>query len=345
MGDKTAVEARIDALLRNRRLIDAPTPGARFIRSGTGQRLLAGVPTISGTESVNVTGSAVETIALLRDAASAATMLPAEFPDIERQVQVLPQPTSLLPFCTMIPGTSPFVPVVPEQGVLGVADFADDGQPLPSANSEPTWSVELFEAGRVGRVIRVPLESLQDAGQAEATINRLLTQDFREALERKVIDGNDFHVVSNRPALIGVKNTSGVAFVNASLVSVVTALTSAVAEIQAMGYYGPHIVTASPETLRRILGETLDSTGNSMRWRELLPTVAGWIPTRRLEDGTAVVGQFSEVQVFLTGSFTVELRQVDDDVSRGTVHIGGWQRIAVWVRGAGAFQVIEDIAA
>jgi HK97 family phage major capsid protein len=258
--------------------------------------------------------------------------------DADRIVQIVPSPVALLPFCTIVPTSSLQIPTVTNESQIDDADFAEDGQNLPGLTGAGAggWTVDYLEAKRVGRNIPVPLEVLDDAGQAEAIVDRLITQNFRRRLETLAVTGN----ITN---LTGVTNTAGVATISASGSNLVDPLAAAVADISSAGFYGPYVIAAHPLTLEAIWTQK-DSADNYLRVRSALPMVQSWAPAPGLSTGTAVVGDFSELLIYLQGAFTIAITQAYlDFLSRGMALVKGVQRAAIWVKSPGAFTIITNL--
>jgi len=223
------------------------------------------------------------------------------------------------------------------------ASYAPDAMNLPGiaelevGGSIAGWSVNYLEAVRVGRIIPVPISILQDAGQAEASIDRLITQNWARAVENYIVAGTFAN-------LIGIVNTPGVPTLPVgSPLSEFDSIAAGVAGVQSAGWYGPHAVAASPNTLEKLF--TLrDNFGNYLRWRSALPTVAAWVPTPGLPDGTAVICDPREVILYLMGTFDILLSQgFADFLTRNLVAVRGEQRAAIWIRNPEAFVIIDSI--
>ena len=263
-------------------------------------------------------------------------------PAAERIVQVRPTPTAFLEMCTIVPTDTVQIPVVPESFQIEEAGYAPDGTNLPgfdgldSTADIAAWSVNYLEAVRVGRMVYpVPLTLLQDAGQAQAVVDRLITQNWSRTVENYIVAGSS-------PNLVGIMNTPGIVTSSAEGTPV-DALASAVAAVASGGFYGPHAVVGAPRTLERVW-TAQDSTGNYLRLHTALPTVGAWVFAPGLPDGLVIVGDPLEVVVYLQGTFGVLVSQnVGDAFARGVSALKGEQRAAVWVRNPDAFNVVTGL--
>lgn len=326
-------------LLASGKARTASTPGVRFRTSELGQRLASKVP-LSGTEGVDVTDGPEHLAAFLRSfrqRALNASELALE-PDAPRIIQTVPVPAALLSLCTIVPTDTVNIPTVPESLQIEDAGYAADATNLPGLLADydvASFSVDMLEAVRVGRVIPVPLAVLTDEGQAEAVINRLLSMNWAWAVENYVIQGG----VAN---LMGITNTAGVTTMPAGSAPI-DALATAAASVTADGWYGPHAVIGNPFTLYELF--TLkDSTGNYLRRHEALPTVGAWVPAPGMTPGSVIVCDPSEVDVYLQGSFSVAVNQgYLDFMARGMALVSGMQRAAIWVKNPGAFVVVDEL--
>jgi HK97 family phage major capsid protein len=329
------VRGRLRLALRDQR--GDPSPGLRFRQSELGQRLARG-ERLRDRESIDVVEDPWELRnVLLRSMADVTSMLELEA-DADRIVQVRPTPTALLPLCTLVPTTSVQIPTVVESSQVDDAGYAPDGSNLPGLTgaSAGEWAVDYLEAPRVGRIIPVPLQVLDDAGQAEAVIDKLVTQNWRRAVENYVVAGN----VAN---LTGITNTSGIGSVDATSTNLIDALASGVADVQAGGFYGPHAVVANPSTLKAIWTQK-DSSNNYLHRNQALPTVANWVPAPGVPADTAIVCGPAQILVYLQGSFTVSITQAYlDFLARAMAAVKGEQRAAIWIRNPDAFVVVENL--
>ncbi|HXP32566.1 MAG TPA: phage major capsid protein, partial [Acidimicrobiales bacterium] len=260
----------IRAQLRAERRSASPnaSPGARFRGSDLARRLASGKGLEGGHHRVEVTEDPWQFRDYLR--ARAFDMSALELmTDAERIVQVRPTPVSLLPLVTIVPTSTVQIPTIPESLQVEDASYTPDAQNLPGLGPDVDgsniagWSVDYLEAVRVGRIIPVPLAILEDAGQAEATIDRLISQNWARAIEGYLVAGN----VTN---LVGITQTAGVqGFTVGSPLSEFDSLAAGVAAVMSGGFYGPHVVAASPNTLKDLF--TLrDNFGNYLRWRSAL---------------------------------------------------------------------------
>lgn len=319
----------------------AETPGMRFVMSEIGERLASGA-SIPDTMRVEV-ASADDVAALFRSMrfrafdTSALSMLP----DAQREIQVRPTPTALLPLVTIVPvGYEMQIPTVPEAFQLEDAAAVPDATNLPGLDDSPdvaSFDVAYLEAMRVGRIIPLPLQVLQDSGQAEVIVDRLITQNYRRALEGYIAVG-DFS-----PALVGITNTFGVVHTSAGGTPI-DDLADAVEAVVAGGFYGPHAVVGAPTTLKALFTKK-DTTGNYLRRDLALPTVSAWVPAPAMPSGTVVVCDPAEVLLYLVGDFIISISQgYADFFSRALAAVKGEQRAAIWIRNPGAFRVVDSIS-
>lgn len=316
-----------------------PSPGLRFRESELGRRLARG-GALNGRECVEVTEDPWDLVDVLRsrsltDVVSALQMEA----DAPRVVQVRPTPVAFLPLCTLVPSASVQIPTVTESSQVEDAAFAPDGLNLPGIEGGTTgeWQVDYLEAVRVGRIIPVPLAVLEDAGQAEAVIDKLVTQNWRRAVESYVVAG------SVSPNLVGITNTQDVVTVDATGELAPDALAQGVSDVQSGGFYGPHAVVASPATLKGIWTQK-DSAGNYLRLRSALPTVTAWVPAPGVPANTAIVCDPTEILVYVVGTFEISITQAYlDFLARNMAAVMGVPRAAIWVRNPDAFAVVENL--
>jgi len=334
-------EARARLREAQRANADQPSPGVRFRNSPLGRRL-ASHKAPKENESVDVTTDPRELRDhLLRNRSLADIMSALQLEeDAPRIVQVVPTPVALLPLCTIVPTSSTQIPTVVDDVQVENAAYAPDGQNLPGldGSSSGKWTVNYLEAVRVGRVIPVPLAVLEDAGQAEAIVDKLITQNWQRAVEMYALVGP-----GTNANLTGVAETDDVPTIDATSTNLIDPIAQAVEDIQSGGFYGSHVVTANPITLKAIWGQK-DLDNNYLRIRSALPTIGAWVPAPSLPVGTAVAGDFSELLVYLQGTFTVSITQgYEDFLSRNMAAVMGVQRAAIWVRNPTAFAIIENL--
>jgi len=244
----TTEEIRAQLRAETRSASPTASPGARFRASELGRRLASGRGLDGGHHRVEVSPDPWQFRDYLRTRAFDMSALEL-MTDAERIVQVRPTPVSLLPLVTIVPTSTVQIPTIPESLQVEDASYTPDAQNLPGLGPDVDgsniagWSVDYLEAVRVGRIIPVPISILQDAGQAEATIDRLISQNWARAIEGYLVAGN----VTN---LVGITNTAGVPGISVGSLTAIDALAAGVAAVMSGGFYGPHIVAASPITLR-----------------------------------------------------------------------------------------------
>jgi len=339
---RTSEEIRAQFRAEKRSASPNASPGARFRASDLGRRLASGKGLDGGHHRVEVSEDPWAFRDYLRTRAFDMSALEL-MTDAERIVEVRPTPVSLLPLVTIVPTSTVQIPTIPESLQVEDASYTPDAQNLPGLGPDvdgsnvAEWSVVYLEAVRVGRIIPVPLTILQDAGQAEATIDRLISQNWARAIEGYLVAGN----VTN---LVGIINTVGVSGLTVgSPLSEFDSLGAGVAAVQSGGFYGPHVVAASARTLEKLF--TLrDNFANYLRRDLALPTVAAYVPTPGLPDGTAIVCDPRELILYLMGSFDILLSQgFSDFLTRNLVAVRGEQRAAIWVRNPEAFVTVDGI--
>ena len=97
----------------------------------------------------------------------------------------------------------------------------------------------------------VPQEVLADEGQAQAIVDRLISQNWARAVESYIVAGNPS--LTGTGSLTGITQIAEVASGDASsYANGVDAIAAGVESIQTGGWYGPHVVAAAPSTLDRI---------------------------------------------------------------------------------------------
>jgi len=335
MPTRDEIRARLAA--EERRSGPARTPGGRFRCSELAIRLASGgsLNNPASGERVAVTEGPEQLADFLRTRAFDTSLLEL-MDDAPRQIQVRPTPTALLQLVTIVPTDTVRIPTVPESFQVEDAAAVPDAVNLPglSGGDIADFTVDNLEAVRVGRVVPVALDVLQDVGQAEATIDRLISQNWARAIEGYVVAGP-----SSNANLTGIINTPGVAEFSVGSATAIDTIALAVAAVSTAGFYGPHAVVAHPLTLERIF--TLKDTADQyLRRHEALPTVAAYVPAPGVPDGTVIVCDPTEVLLYLMGQFSVLVSQgFLDFLSRNLALVKGEQRAACWIRNPGAFVI------
>jgi hypothetical protein len=327
------------------RAANGPTPGSRFCASELGRLLRGGHATLTqerlGGEEL-LSADELATWLRMRAIDTSALQLYADAP---RMVQERPVPAVLLPMMTIVPTSSPQIPVVPEPVQLDDAAWAADGTNLPGTGDvfapDPspaaTFTVGHLEATRVGRLIKVPLPVLQDPGLAEGVIDRLIARTWARAVEFYALAGND------NANLLGVTDTPGVATLTYSTGTRAESVATALAEVSDNGFIGPLVLACDRRTRNKIWLEKNTAGDDFLRVTEAVGPVT-WVPTRAVPTGTAVVLDPVEVVVYVKDGLLVEVSQsVADFLASNMAAVKGEARIATWFRNEGAAVIVDGL--
>lgn len=231
----------------------------------------------------------------------------------ERLTTIAPQPTRVLDVVRVVPLESPLLEHTETGSFSGAAGGTPEGVAVPeltnlSLTQETValkpWSV----AGEVAR------QHLTDSALFSSAMDTLFRRELKRSAEAAILNGDGVSDGLHWDPT-GILQTSGVPVVAKGTGTRVAAISAAVADVMAAGWFdepGGITVTAHPTTLAAIFSEST-SGGVLIPIREAVPFVSQWVPSLSVPVGSAVVGAFNMAALLVTGGldFTIALSHLD----------------------------------
>jgi hypothetical protein len=209
-----------------------------------------------------------------------------------------------------------------------------------------TFGIDREEGTPFGVKASVPTEVLTDADAAEQAIDDLLDKSFTWNLEWELLNG-DGSTAGTTQHLNGILSNPDVPeVVLAAGQYRYDAIAAGVASVQAHGFFDePLAVVANPNTIERIRTERATGSGEYLAAADVVPDVSAWVPSNRVDDGTAIVGAWAAgMLVWLREGLSLQTtQQYADYWSRGLSVLMLRTRLSGRVRRPKAFAAVRGL--